>query len=61
MTDMRKEARQVIDAALRAVLPDNAVQRALRGYTPPPGRLVLVALGKAAWQMAAAASACLGP
>ena len=60
MTDMRKEARQVIDAALRAVLPDNAVQRALRGYTPPPGRLVLVALGKAAWQMAAAASACLG-
>ena len=60
MTDMRKEARHVIDAALRAVLPDNAVQRALRGYTPPPGRLVLVALGKAAWQMAAAASACLG-
>lgn len=60
MTDMRKEARKVIDAALRAVLPDNAVQRALRGYTPPPGRLVLVALGKAAWQMAAAASACLG-
>lgn len=60
MTDMRKEARQVVDAALRAVLPDNAVQRALRGYTPPPGRLVLVALGKAAWQMAAAASACLG-
>ena len=60
MTDMRKEARQVIDAALRAVLPDNAVQRALRGYTPPPGRLALVALGKAAWQMAAAASACLG-
>ena len=60
MKDMRKEARQVIDAALRAVLPDNAVQRALRGYTPPPGRLVLVALGKAAWQMAAAASACLG-
>lgn len=60
MTDMRKEARQVIDAALRAVLPDNAVQRALCGYTPPPGRLVLVALGKAAWQMAAAASACLG-
>ena len=60
MTDMRKEARQVIDAALRAVLPDNAVPRARRGYTPPPGRLVLVALGKAAWQMAAAASACLG-
>ena len=60
MTDMRKEARQVIDAALRVVLPDNAVQRALCGYTPPPGRLVLVALGKAAWQMAAAASACLG-
>lgn len=60
MTNMRKEARQVIDASLRAVLPDSAVQRALQHFTPPKGRLVLVALGKAAWQMAAAASACLG-
>lgn len=60
MTNMRTEARQVIDASLRAVLPDSAVQRALQHFTPPKGRLVLVALGKAAWQMAAAASACLG-
>lgn len=60
MTDMRKDARYVIDTSIRAVLPDRAVQRALQHFTRPKGRLVLVALGKAAWQMAAAASECLG-
>ena len=57
---IREDARRIIDTSIRAVLPDAAVQRALEGFTPPAGRLVLVALGKAAWQMAAAAADCLG-
>ena len=35
---------------------DEAVRRALRNFHPP-GRVILVAAGKAAWQMAAAACA----
>lgn len=56
---LRKDARQIIDQAIRAVQPDEAVRRALetRSFS---GREVLVAAGKAAWQMAHAAVACLG-
>ena len=57
---IREDAKRIVDASIRAVLPDTAVQRALEGFTPPAGRLVLVALGKAAWQMARAAADCLG-
>ena len=39
--------------------PDAAVQRALSGREFP-GRVLLVAAGKAAWQMAKAASECMG-
>ena len=46
---IREDAARIIDASIRAVLPDEAVARALKGFTPPTGRLVLVALGKAAW------------
>ncbi len=55
---MRDDARTVIDRAIHAVLPDEAVRRALEGRTFP-GRVVMVAAGKAAWQMASAASRCL--
>ena len=56
---IREDARRIIDTSIRAVLPDAAVQRALEGFTPPAGRVVLVALGKAAWQMAYTASKIL--
>ncbi|MFM9587660.1 DUF4147 domain-containing protein, partial [Streptomyces caniscabiei] len=49
---MREDAGRIMEAAIQAVLPDAAVQRALAHFAPPEGRLVLVALGKAAWQMA---------
>lgn len=56
---MRKQADTIVSASIRAVQPDEAVGRALRGQTFP-GRVVLVAAGKAAWQMAKAAHDCLG-
>lgn len=45
-------------AAVEAVKPDAAVQRALADMSFP-GNVYLVAAGKAAWQMARAALACL--
>ena len=56
---LRQTADQIISASIQAVLPDAAVQRALRDFRPE-GRVVLVAAGKAAWQMAHAAVAVLG-
>ena len=56
---LRAHADKIINGAIRAVQPDEAVARALRG-TEFPGRVVLVAAGKAAWQMAKAAYDCLG-
>lgn len=41
-------------------MPDNAVEKALKDYHGAGGRTVLVAAGKAAWQMAAAAVRVLG-
>ena len=56
---LRNQADQIISAAISAVLPDAAVVRALEG-AEFPGRVILVAAGKAAWQMAKAASGVLG-
>ncbi len=56
---LRRDAAFIIDRAIAAVLPDEAVRRALEGRTFP-GRVVLVAAGKAAWQMARTARECLG-
>lgn len=57
---LRRDADQIISASLRAVLPDGAVQRALKGFRHSGGKWVLVAAGKAAWQMANAAVSELG-
>lgn len=57
---MRDDAQFIIDAAIRAALPDSAVKRALAGFMQPKGRLILVSVGKAAWQMAKAAMEVLG-
>ena len=57
---LRQDADAIIRAAIAAVLPDEAVRRALKGRHFP-GRVLLVAAGKAAWQMARAAVEVLGP
>lgn len=57
---LRSEADQIISASLNAVLPDEAVQRALKQFRPRGGKTLLVATGKAAWQMANAAVKALG-
>ena len=57
---LRQKADQIIREALAAVMPDNAVEKALKDYHGAGGRTILVAAGKAAWQMAAAAVRVLG-
>ena len=57
---MREEAEEMIRRAIRDVQPDEAVNAALRDLELPEGRMVAVAFGKAAWQMAKAASDALG-
>ena len=56
---LRKDADQIVRDAIAAVQPDAAVRKALAGRAFP-GRVLLVAAGKAAWQMAKAAADCLG-
>ena len=58
--ELRQNADYIINAALQAALPDTAVRRALDGQAFGSGRLILVALGKAAWQMAKTACGILG-
>lgn len=59
MSTLRENADQIISASIQAVLPDEAVRRALKDFHPE-GRVFLVAAGKAAWQMANAAVDALG-
>ncbi len=56
---MRKDTDAIVAASIKAVQPDEAVARALKGKEFP-GRVLLVAAGKAAWQMAKAAHDCMG-
>ena len=56
---LRQDADRIIADAIHAVLPDQAVIRALEAASFP-GRIRLIAAGKAAWQMAQAASKTLG-
>ena len=58
--ELRKDADIIIERSIKAVLPDEAVKRALKDFKPGEGKLVLVSAGKAAWQMAAAAVEALG-
>ena len=58
---VHSDAQTVIRAALAACRPDAAVRRALEGREFPAGGVYLVAIGKAAWQMAACAAEVLGP
>ena len=57
---LRRDADAIIRSSLNAVLPDESVRRALKAFAPRGGRVLLVAAGKAAWQMAHAAVEALG-
>ena len=60
MSLLRQKANQIIKESLEAVMPDRAVEKALENFQGSGGRTILVAAGKAAWQMAAAAVRVLG-
>ena len=56
---LRETADRIIQASIRAVQPEAAVRRALEGFSCA-GRVILIAIGKAAWSMADAAWHTLG-
>ena len=63
---LRADALEIVKQAIDAVLPEAAVKEALRReeFTARKnngGKIVLAAIGKAAWRMARAASDVLGP
>ncbi|MBQ7888368.1 MAG: glycerate kinase [Erysipelotrichaceae bacterium] len=53
---LRNDADVIIKESIHRVLPDEAVAQALKQASFSSGKLVVVAAGKAAWQMAKAAS-----
>lgn len=57
---LREDAEGIVRQAIEENLPGTAVREALRDFEPPEGRLVLVAIGKAAWRMAKEAKEVLG-
>ncbi len=59
MKSIREDAQRIIDECIKAVLPEAAVMKALTGKKIGSDA-VMVAIGKAAWNMAKAASDILG-
>ena len=59
-THLKKDACEIIGAALHAAMPDAAVRTALQHLPKTDGRMVLVAVGKAAWRMAKTAYDVIG-
>lgn len=60
MNTLRKDADFIIKEAIKAALPDTAVLKALKEIPSAKGKTILIAAGKAAWQMANAAYSNLG-
>lgn len=58
--ELHQKAMDIINDSIESVKPDEAVRRALKAFAPKGGRVLLVAAGKAAWQMAHAAVEALG-
>lgn len=56
---LRKDADEIIRKAITSVLPDKAVQKALKEIQFHSGKIILIAVGKAAWSMAHAAISSL--
>ena len=59
-SQLKHDADRIVASCIEAVLPDRAVEKALLSFRYGAGRTILVAVGKAAWQMAAAALKVLG-
>ena len=57
---LRNDSEYITEKAIKAVMPDEAVKRALKGLPPVRGRVILVSVGKAAYSMAQAAVSYLG-
>ncbi|MBS5520263.1 MAG: DUF4147 domain-containing protein [Acidaminococcus intestini] len=57
---LREDAQIIMDKALAASLPDAAVEKALKDKRFGSGRIIVVSIGKAAWQMAKTTVALLG-
>ena len=57
MNPMIKDARTIIDSAIQASLPNEAVKKAILGKNFVfDGKVIVIAIGKAAWNMAKAAA-----
>ena len=56
---LREEADYIVNKAISSALPDEAVRQALKTKDFGEGKIYMVAVGKAAWQMAKTASDCL--
>ena len=65
MRSLRQDALKIVHEAIRRVLPESAVKEALTAKAfsmrRGKGRVVVAAVGKAAWRMARAAADFLGP
>ncbi|KAF5048099.1 D-glycerate 2-kinase [anaerobic digester metagenome] len=59
MATVKEDAQKIIQSSIKRVLPDSAVKRALAGQTFQ-GEVIVIAIGKAAWNMANAAAEILG-
>ncbi len=59
VNNIRKDVMAIANKALKSVLPETAVKRALKRLNTD-GRIVMVSVGKAAWRMAKAAHEILG-
>ena len=53
-----KDAREIVNYAISSVLPEETVKKTLNDMSFP-GRVIVVAIGKAGWRMAKAALECL--
>lgn len=57
---LREDANRIVQEAIHKVLPDAAVKQALKDKKFNDGEIYVVAVGKAAWQMAKTAADILG-
>lgn len=57
--NLRKDAEKIYTGAISACLPDATVIEAMKGFSAPKGRIILVAVGKAAFRMASCAAECV--
>lgn len=56
---LRQDAKYIYENAIKDNLPDSAVKKAIETLPNYSGRLILVSIGKAGYQMAKTASECL--